>query len=137
QQQDGKFYDGMCTSYRKIKFMGLPLYESQKGSGLLATILGENVPPREEDAYINMYVFMDAGQARKFQNGEPTSTLKYHVDYSTMGTQSCNGRIPAEGKRTIYLGFENERMRYNNYVWLEAISAVPRAEYYKMQYTIE
>ena len=137
QQQDGKFYDGMCTSYRKIKFMGLPLYESQKGSGLLATILGENVPPREEDAYINMYVFMDAGQARKFQNGEPTSTLKYHVDYSTMGTQSCNGRIPAEGKRTIYLGFENERMRYNNYVWLEAISAVPRAEYYKMQYTLE
>ena len=137
QAADGQFYDNMCTSYRKIKFMGLPLYESQKGSGLLATLLGENVPIREEDAYINMYVFMDAGQARKFQNNVPTSSLNYHVDYSTIGTQSCNGRIPAQGKKTIYLGFENERMRYNNYVWLEAISAVPNQEYYKIQYSIE
>ena len=137
KQQDGQFYDSMCRSYRKIKFLGLPLYESQSGSGLLATILGDNIPPREEDAYINMYVFMDAGQARKFQDGELTSKLKYHVDYSTMGTQSCNGRIPCGGKRTIYLGFDNERMRYNNYVWLEAIAAVPHVEYYRMQYTLK
>ena len=84
-----------------------------------------------------MYVFFDAGQARKFQDGEQTSKLKYHVDYSTMGTQSCNGRIPAKGNSTIYLGFENERMRYNNYVWLEAISAVPHTEYFKTQYSIK
>lgn len=134
---DGQFADGMTTSYHKIRFMGLPLYESQRGSGLIATLLGENQPPREEDAYINMYVFFDAGQARKFQDGELTSMLKYHVDYSTMGTQSCNGRIPAKGNITIYLGFENERMRYNNYVWLEAVSAVPHTEYFKTQYTVK
>lgn len=134
---DGQFAEGMSTSYHKVRFLGLPLYESQRGSGLIATLLGENQPPREEDAYINMYVFFDAGQARKFQNGEPTSKLKYHVDYSTMGTQSCNGRIPSRGSKTIYLGFENERMRYNNYVWLEAISAVPHTEYFKTQYKVK
>lgn len=134
---DGQFADGMASSYHKVRFLGLPLYESQRGSGLIATLLGENQPPREEDAYINMYVFFDSGQARKFQDGELTSKLKYHVDYSTMGTQSCNGRIPAKGNSTIYLGFENERMRYNNYVWLEAISAVPSTEYFKTQYTIK
>ena len=134
---DGQFADGMATSYHNVRFLGLPLYESQRGSGLIATLLGENQPPREEDAYINMYVFFDSGQARKFQDGELTSKLKYHVDYSTMGTQSCNGRIPSKGKSTIYLGFENERMRYNNYVWLEAISAVPSTEYFKTQYTIK
>ena len=134
---DGKFKENMNISYKKIKFLGLPLYESQRGSGLLATILGENQPLREEDAYINMYVFFDAGQARKFQDGKPTSELKYHVDYSTMGTQSCNGRIPSNGRKTIYLGFENERMRYNNYVWLEAVSAVPHTEYFKTKYSVD
>lgn len=128
---DGDFYRDMETSYRRIKVLGLPIYESHRGSGLIATLLGENVPPREEDAYIDMYVFYSAAQAKKFQDGTEPSKLSYSVDYSTMGTQSCNGRIPAKGNRTIYLGFLNERMRYNNYVWLEAISAVPHTEYIK------
>lgn len=128
---DGDFYRDMETSYRRIKVLGLPIYESHRGSGLIATLLGENVPPREEDAYIDMYVFYSAAQAKKFQDGTAPSTLSYNVDYSTMGTQSCNGRIPSKGYKTIYLGFLNERMRYNNYVWLEALSAVPHTEYIK------
>lgn len=133
---DGDFYRDMETSYRRIKVLGLPIYESHRGSGLIATLLGENVPPREEDAYINMYVFYNAAQAKKFQDGTAPSTLSYNVDYSTMGTQSCNGRIPSKGYKTIYLGFLNERMRYNNYVWLEALSAVPHTEYFKPVFTV-
>lgn len=131
KSSDGDFYRDMETSYRRIKVLGLPVYERHRGSGLIATLLGENVPPREEDAYINMYVFYNAAQAKKFQDGTEPSKLSYSVDYSTMGTQSCNGRIPAKGYKTIYLGFLNERMRYNNYVWLEALSAVPHTEYIK------
>lgn len=133
---DGDFYRDMETSYRRIKVLGLPIYESHRGSGLIATLLGENVPPREEDAYINMYVFYNAAQAKKFQDGADPSKLSYNVDYSTMGTQSCNGRIPSKGYKTIYLGFLNERMRYNNYVWLEALSAVPHTEYFKPVFTV-
>lgn len=83
-----------------------------------------------------MYVFYNAAQAKKFQDGTAPSTLSYNVDYSTMGTQSCNGRIPSKGYKTIYLGFLNERMRYNNYVWLEALSAVPHTEYFKPVFTV-
>ena len=133
---DGDFYRDMETSYRRIKVLGLPIYESHRGSGLIATLLGENVPMREEDAYIDMYVFYSAAQAKKFQDGTAPSTLSYNVDYSTMGTQSCNGRIPSKGYKTIYLGFLNERMRYNNYVWLEALSAVPHTEYFKPVFTV-
>lgn len=134
---DGDFYRDMETSYRRIKVLGLPIYESHRGSGLIATLLGENVPPREEDAYIDMYVFYSAAQAKKFQDGTAPSTLSYNVDYSTMGTQSYNGRIPSKGYKTIYLGFLNERMRYNNYVWLEALSAVPHTEYFKPVFTVK
>lgn len=137
RSSDGKFHDNMETSYKRVRVLGLPVYESHSGAGIISTILGENTPTREEDAYINMYVFYDAAQARKFQDDADPAKLKYNIDYSTMGTQSCNGRIPAKGHKTIYLGFLNERMRYNNYVWLEAVSAVPNTEYIKTEYTIK
>ena len=137
RSSDGKFHDNMETSYKRIKLLGLPIYESHSGAGIIATLLGENQPLREEDAYINMYVFFNAAQAKKFQDGVSPSQLQYSIDYSTMGTQSCNGRIPAKGYKTIYLGFLNERMRYNNYVWLEAVSAVPNTEYFKTEYIVK
>ena len=136
RSSDGKFHDNMETSYKRIKMLGMPIYESHSGAGIISTILGENQPLREEDAYINMYVFFNSAQAKKFQDGADPAKLAYSVDYSTMGTQSCNGRIPAKGYKTIYLGFLNERMRYNNYVWLEAVSAVPNTEYFKTEYTV-
>lgn len=137
RSSDGQFHDNMETSYKRIKMLGLPVYESHSGRGIIATLLGENQPLREEDAYINMYVFYNATQAKKFQDGADPAKLAYSVDYSTMGTQSCNGRIPSKGYKTIYLGFLNERMRYNNYVWLEAVSAVPNTEYFKTEYIVK
>ena len=133
---DGKFSEDMNHSYSKIKVLGMPLYESQHSIGLIQTLLGDNKPPREEDAYINMYVFNSSSQAKSFQDGKATSTLQYNINYSTMGTQSCNGRIPMNGKQTIYLGFENERMRFHNYVWLEAIAITPKTEYFNAKYTV-
>lgn len=131
-----EFYDEMTESYSKVKLFGLPVYEKRGSTtlGLLSTMLGMNEPVRDEDAYINMYVFFNASQARKFQNGASASGLKYSLDYSTLGTQSCNGRIPCQGRRTVYLAFQNERMRYNNYVWLSALLVVPHTEYVRQEY---
>lgn len=135
--EDGRFYDGMRYTYRKVRFLGLPLYESSKGSGLLASLLDDNRPIREEDAYCNMYLFKGAGEAKKFQDGTKTAAqLNYDVNYSTVGTQSCNGRIPTKGQRTLYLAFENERVRYTNYIWVEVIAVVPTTEYHTTSYSI-
>ena len=139
RSSDGKFGDNLMKSYKRVKFLGIPLYErnSSHGSSLFELLLGENQPPREEEAYINMYVFYSADQAKKFQDGANPAKLQYSIDYSTMGTQSCNGRIPTKGNRTIYMGYQNERVRYNNYVWLEAVSAVPNTEYLKKEYIVK
>lgn len=137
QASDGQFCKEMSETYKKVKFLGLPVYESQGNkSSLIRELLNNNVPPREEEAYCNMYVFTSQDQAKKFQDGTPAAELKYNVDLSTFGTQSCNGRIPVKGKSTIYLGFENERFRYSNYLWLEVISSVPHTEYYQNKYTL-
>ncbi len=134
RSEDGEFSENLNRSYHEIRLLGLPLYESRIGSGLLATILDDNRPIKEEDAYCNMYVFTNSAQAKKFQDGMSVSNLKYNIDYSTLGTQSCNGRIPTMGLKTIYLGFENERMRYANYIWIEAVSALPNTEHFKERY---
>lgn len=137
QASDGQFCKEMSETYRKVKFLGLPVYESQGNkSSLIRELLNDNMPPREEEAYCNMYVFTSQDQAKKFQDGTPAAELKYNVDLSAFGTQSCNGRIPVKGKSTIYLGFENERFRFSNYLWLEVISSVPHTEYYQNKYTL-
>lgn len=135
---DGKFPENMNNTYRKIRFLGLPIYESTRNSGLLNTLLDDNRPLREEDAYCNMYVFRTQWAAKQFQDGtKQASQLQYDVDYSTLGTQSCNGRIPTKGAKTIYLAFENERVRYSNYIWIEAVTATPTTEYHTTKYTLE
>ena len=137
RSEDGKFHDNLNTSYKKVKFLGLPLYEKTNSSGLLNALLEDNRPKRDEDAYCNMYVFRNQTQAKQFQDGiKSASELNYDVDYSTLGTQSCNGRIPANGSKTIYLGFENERMRYTNYLWVEAEVIVPTTVYYTTKYSV-
>jgi hypothetical protein len=135
---DGEFHNNLTRSYKKIKMLGLPLYEKEKTRGVFMRLLDDNRPIREEDAYCNMYVFRNQAQAKQFQDGtKSASQLNYDVDYSTVGTQSCNGRIPTKGAKTIYLGFENERMRYVNYIWVEVVAVTPTTEYYTTKYSVQ
>jgi hypothetical protein len=135
---DGNFHKNMNLKYNQIKFLGLPLYERNQGSGLLKMLLDDNRPITDADAYCDLYVFRSQAEAKKFQDGtDGTASLKYDVDFSTVGTQSCNGRVPTNGASKLYLGFENVRMRYTNYLWVEAVAVVPITEYYRTKYTID
>ena len=140
KSSDGEFHENLATTYKKVKFLGLPLYEKEKNGdlNLFSKLLDDNRPLRDEDAYCNMYVFRNQAQAKQFQDGtKAASMLNYDVDYSILGTQSCNGRIPVKGLKTIYLAFENERMRYTNYLWVEVEAVVPKTEYFTTKYSIE
>ena len=137
RSSDGNFHRNLSLKYNQVKFLGLPLYERNQGTGLLRMLLDDIRPLREEDAYCNMYLFRSQSEAKKFQDGTAAaSTLKYDVDCSTVGTQSCNGRIPVNGASKLYLGFENVRVRYTNYIWVEAVAIIPTTEYYRTTYTI-
>jgi hypothetical protein len=85
-----------------------------------------------------MYLFRSPSEAKKFQDRTAlASSLVYDIDCSTIGTQSCNGRIPVNGASKLYLGFENVRMRYTSYLWVEAVAVVPTTEYYRTKYVID
>ena len=134
---DGEFDENLDATYKEVKFMDRKVYESkERRTSLLRELLYGNEPAREEEAYCNVFVFTNSAQAKKFQDGTGTTNLSYNIDLSLLGTQSCNGRIPCNGMRTIYLGFENERFRFSNYLWLEVVAVTPQTEYYKYIYRV-
>lgn len=138
QNNDGQFCKKMDEKYKEIKLLGLPLYESNSSSSnIFRELLNACEPYREEEAYCNLFIFTSAAEAKKFSDGKPISELKYSVDLSKKGTQSCNDRIPAQGLKTIYFGFENTRIRYSVYLWLESLATVPTTEYYRAKYVVK
>ena len=54
RSSDGNFHRNLSLKYNQVKFLGLPLYERNQGTGLLRMLLDDNRPLREEDAYCNM-----------------------------------------------------------------------------------
>lgn len=138
---DGTFPDQLQTSYSIHKLLGLTLYEHEGGRGrasLINLMLGDTRPPKEEDAYCNFYVFPSQRDAKRWQDGTAGGAkFNYDVDQSQLGTQSCNGRLkPARKQRSIYLGFENERFRYDTYIWLEVVSLAEQTAYTQPVYSI-
>jgi len=136
---DGKFCKEMDAAYKEIKIMGKTVYEKNTSStNILREMLNYSEPYREEEAYCNLYVFTDAKSAKQFGEGTPVSNLKYDVNLSKQGTQSCNDRIEIpKGVRTLYFGFENTRFRYSVYLWLESLATKPVTEYYRVAYTTD
>jgi len=135
---DGRFCRNMDEKYKEIKLLGLPIYESHGSStNIFRELLNYCEPYREEEAYCNLYIFTSSTEAKKFSDGKPVADLKYNVDLSKKGTQSCNDRIPTKGIRTLYFGFENTRVRYSVYLWLESLATMPTTEYYRAKYIVK
>lgn len=143
QSSDGEFFSITTNKYESIRFKDDDKESSKnKQFGVkldfINSLLDANRPIKEEDAYCNMYVFRDQGQAKQFQDEiKPASQLSYDTDWSMLGTQSCSGRIPVKGPCTIYLAFQNERLRYSNYIWVEVLALTPVTEYYTTHYYVK
>ena len=54
RSSDGNFYRNLSLKSNQVKFLGLPLYKRNQGTGLFRMLLDDNRPLREEDAYCNM-----------------------------------------------------------------------------------
>ena len=81
----------MDEKYKEIKLLGLPVYESHgSSSNIFRELLNSCEPYREEEAYCNLYIFTSSAEAKKFADGKPVADLKYNVNLSKKGTQSCN-----------------------------------------------
>lgn len=128
-EQDGKLANNVNGAYKKVKILGLPVWSSQSNSNI-GRLLFNARPPREDDAFCNMFVLNGEKNVRKFQDTQKNSGFfDYDVSQSQIGIQSCAGQLKTNGRKTIFLGFENERMRYDTYIWLEAVALIHTVSY--------
>lgn len=135
KQGDGNFCKELTARTSKVKIFGVTVREKEGvTTNLLRETLNHIIPPeREEDAFCSMYVINDDENAKLAQAGR---TYSYNIDYSTVGTQSCNGRIRNQKNKPIYLCFKNDRFGTTVYIWLEAIATYPYMAYYQEKFTL-
>lgn len=119
---DGELASRLMSNKKKVKILGIPVYEREKNYSI-GNLFVDARPATEADAFCNMYVLKGKRDVRTFQDTTSgSSAFNYDVDQSQLGTQSTIGEFPVGKNSTIYLGFENERLRYDTYVWLEAVA---------------
>lgn len=68
---DGKFSENLSLYSSKIKLFGFNVYEGNISSGVVDRLLFNTRPPRDEDAFCNMYVFNNSSQAKNFKMEVP------------------------------------------------------------------
>lgn len=137
QNHKGDFDERLRTYYKRIKILGKTIYEKETSSDLIDGLLFNTRPAREEDAFCNMYVFTNRSDAKRFQDSkEGAKNFAYDVDNSRMGTHSCNGRLNNIKSNVVYMGFENERVRYDNFISLEVVGVKSVKKYFRPVYSV-
>ena len=133
---DGKFYNNLSQRCSKTEILGVTVREKQEAhSSILREILQKmETPRRAEEAYCSMYVFYNAKDAQYFVSKNGGEVVNYDIDYSLIGTQSCNGRFPVKNQKNVYIGFENDQFSGSVYLWVEAVATSTATNYYKPAY---
>lgn len=131
---DGNFYQELNSHCSSVKILGATVREKNEShTSLLREVLNAmKTPQRVEEAYCSMYVFYDENSAREFINLGKTE--KCDINHSIIGTQSCNGNIPTNKHKNIYLGFENDQFSGSIYLWVEAVATTTQTNYYTKHY---
>ena len=134
--KDGKFFSNVKSSTTKVEIFGITVREKTTShTSILRELLSKMEPPRRvEEAYCSMYVFYNEKDAQKFAEDTSRDVKNYDVNYSIIGTQSCNGNIPVSGRKNVYLCFENDQFSGSIYLWLEAVATTTETNYYKYIY---
>lgn len=133
---DGNFYSSLSSQCSKLEIFGVTVKEkTESHSSILREVLQKmETPRREEEAYCSMYVFYNAKDAQTFVSKNGGEVKNYDIDYSLIGTQSCNGRFPVKNQKNVYLGFENDQFSGSVYLWVEAVATSTATNYYKTTY---
>ena len=140
--EDGKLFDKVKTSSRKINVLGLPLWDSNSsGSSLSREILNGLFPPKKDEDYsLNIFFFDKETEIKKFLNysgKQPSSAFKYDINNSALSTQSRIGLIKKPATGYSYLGLESTSSFSDTYAWLDVVALSEKDLFYEIRYTLK
>ena len=140
--QDGNLLKEVSSSYRKIKVLGLPVWESNNSSSSLTRELFNLIldPMKEEDYTANIFFFDKESEVKKFvsYNGvEYGNNFKYNLKNSALGSQSRNGLVKRPKSGYSYLGLNTNSNFSNTYIWLDVVALYEKKFFYEIRKTIK
>lgn len=129
-------YENVSSKCSHTEIMGVTIREKQSShSSLLREVVRDIATPhRQEEAYCSMYVFYNEKDAKTFVAKNSGEVVNYNIEYSMIGTQSCNGIIPTNKHKMLYLGFDNDQFKGSIYISVEVVSTATITNYYKVIY---
>lgn len=140
--EDGKLFDKVKTSSRKINVLGLPLWDSNSsGSSLSREILNGLFPPKKDEDYsLNVFFFDKEREIKKFLNysgDEHSSAFNYDLNNSALSTQSRVGLIKKPASGYSYLGLQSTSSFSNTYAWLDVVALSEQDLFYEIRYSLK
>lgn len=139
---DGQLIDKVRSSHRRIKVLGLPIWDSEsKGSSLTREIINTIIEPtKEEDYTANVFFFDKENEVKKFLNYNGVNygnAFKYDIRNSALGSQSRNGLIKKPKSGYSYLGLVANSNFSNTHIWLDVVALQEKKFQYEIRKKIQ
>ena len=139
--EDGTLYNQINRSYKKVKVLGLPLWESEgQGTSITREILNSLFNPKKDEDYtLNVFFFEKQSAIKKFLNysGEDfSSAFAYDINNSAISTQSRIGLIKKPKSGFSYIGLQTNSTFSDTYAWLDVVALSESNFYYEIRYKL-
>ena len=140
--EDGTLFSQIDRSYKKIKLLGLPLWESKsEGNSITREILNSLFKPKKDEDYtLNVFFFEKQSEIKKFINysGEDySSAFAYDINNSAVSTQSRVGLIKKPKSGFSYIGLQTNSTFSDTYAWLDVVALSENTFYYEIKYKLQ
>ena len=142
QREDGRLFNDVNRISKKVKVLGIPLWESEeKSSSLSREILNSLFPPKKDEDYtLNVFFFDKQKEIKKFlqyPGKQYASAFKYDINNSALSTQSRVGLIKKPYSGFSYIGLQSTSSFSNTYVWLDVVALYEKTFHYEIRYRIQ
>jgi len=135
--EDGRLYNQVDKSYKKIKVLGLPIWESEGNStSITREILNSIFKPKTDNYTLNVFFFDKEKEIKKFINytgSDYSSAFAYDINNSAMSTESRVGLIKKPRSGFSYIGLQTNSTFRDTYAWLDAVALSESKFYYKLK----
>jgi hypothetical protein len=135
--EDGRLYNQVDKSYKKIKVLGLPLWESEENSSSITReILNSIFKPQIDNYTLNVFFFDSSKEIKKFVNyngSDYASAFAYDINNSAISTESRVGLIKKPRSGFSYIGLQTNSTFSDTYAWLDAIALYETKYYYRLK----
>lgn len=135
--EDGTLFNQVDKSYKKIKVLGLPIWQSEGNStSITREILNSIFKPETDNYALNVFFFDKEKEIKKFVNyrgSDYSSAFAYDINNSAIASESRVGLVKKPKSGYSYIGLQTTSTFKDTYAWLDAVALYESKFYYELK----